>query len=170
MAETSPKKVASIGILRTRPFPPKYIVANGFKLRIDKLTGLIEISLETNPQKGERLVFDPVITRANLDHIKKYVTAVPVDPEDGALRDEILVSEQTGYTNVIHMSRVGNSGETIFGVFSLSDWANQTRQSTRSATGEINSYDSIVLITTTPVQKKLLLELTLLIEQLNKSE
>ena len=163
MAESPTKKTVTISIKRSRPYPAKTVIVTGFKLRPEKSTGMIEVLLETAPQKGERLVLDPVFIQTNLEHIKKYVAQVPINHDDSAIKEEVFVTEQAGYSNMMHFSRVGNTGEIIFGVVSLSDWANETRQATRSANGEIPCFDSVVAITTAPVQKKLLLELLLLL-------
>jgi hypothetical protein len=57
-----------------------------------------------------------------------------------------------------------NRGETIFSVFSLYDWVEATRQTTGAA--EIKCIDSVVVISSAAFQKKLILEIVLLVSQL----
>jgi len=167
MPEQPRKKSDSIMVKRVRALPPKIVITTGFRLRVDKSSGLFEILLEAGGQKGERVIFDPVLIQNNHEHLKQYIAAVPVDPDDKAQKEEIFTTEQANFGNVIHLSRVGNSAETIFGVFSLSDWVSESQQATRT-TGEITSYDAVVAISTSALQKKLVLELVLLINQSNK--
>lgn len=169
MAEQSRKKSDSILVKRVRAIPPKMVVATGFKLRVDKSSGLIEVLLEASGQKGERVVFDPILVQNNLENLKQFTAAVPIDPDDKAQKEEVSTTEQANFGNVIHLSRVGDRAETIFGNYSLSDWVSESQQATRS-TGEITSHDVVVAISTTALQKKLVLELILLIIQLTKSK
>ncbi|HEV2330615.1 MAG TPA: hypothetical protein VG077_07770 [Verrucomicrobiae bacterium] len=169
MVEQPRKKSDSIMVKRVRAVPPKFVVTTGFKLRVDKSTGLIEFLLEASGQKGERVIFDPVLIQNNHEHLKQFIAAVPVDPDEKAQKEEVSTAEQVNFCNVIHLSRVGNRAETIFGVFSLSDWVSESQQATRT-TGEITSYDAVVAVSTSSLQKKLVLELVLLFNQLNKTK
>jgi hypothetical protein len=165
MAEPT-KKTVQIGIKRTRPFPPKIIVLTGFKLKLDKVAGLVDIFLELRgQQKGEKVTFDPVLTLTNMDHLKRFVTGVAINPDETVVREDIHTDQST-YSNIVHLSRVGNTGETTFSVFSLSDWVNESRQATRT-TGEIISHDVVVVVSSAAAQKKLIIDLVLLLEQLN---
>jgi hypothetical protein len=167
MAVIAPQKVVSITIRRERPFPPKIIVATGFKLRLEKSSGLIDVLIEAGIQKGERIIFDPIITRSNLESLKQFVSVKGIDPDDAAQKQDIPVGEQSTYANIIHAGRMENRGETIFSVFSLHDWVEATRQPTGSA--EIKSVDKIIVISSASFQKKLILEIVLLVSHLSKS-
>jgi hypothetical protein len=169
MSDQPSKKNVAITIVRERTFMPKTVVTTGFKLRIEKTSGLIEVLLETSGQsRGEKVALDPVILLNNSDNLKRFAASAGVDADDSVLREEILVSEQTSFSNIVHFSQMGLRGETIFGVFSLSDWVSESRQATRT-TGEVKSYDVVVSSSTAALQKKLVLELILLINQLSKS-
>jgi len=163
MAEQPTKKIVSISIQRKRPFPPKIIVATGFKVKLDQTCDLVEIFFQITGQKGEKIAFDPIVLQNNLDHFKKFVAGVPGDPDETAKKEDISVSDQVSYANVMHMSRMGNRGETIFSIFSLADWVEQTRQSGNKV---LDSHDSVVVVSTAAFQKKLVLDIILSIEQL----
>src|ERR1700690_1087635 len=167
MADKAAQKVVSITIRRERPFPPKIIVAAGFKLRLDKSSWLIDVLIEVAGQKGERIIFDPIIIRSNLESLKQFVAGTNVDPDGAAQKEDVSVGEQSSYANIIHSSRMENRGETIFSVFSLHDWVEATRQTTGVA--EIKCVDSVVVISTAAFQKKLILEIVLLVSQLLRS-
>ena len=74
MAEVSRKKNDSITIKRGRTCSPKIVVTTGFKLRVDKSSGLIEILLEASGQKGERVILDPVLIQNNFEHLKQFIS------------------------------------------------------------------------------------------------
>ena len=168
MADKAAQKVVSITIKRERPFPPKIIVATGFKLRHEKSSGLIDVLIEAGIQKGERIIFDPIVTRSNLEWLKQFVAGKGVEPDDAAQKEDISVVEQSTYANIIHAGRMENRGETIFSVFSLHDWVEVTRQPTSGAT-EIKCADKIVVISSAAFQKKLILEIVLLVSQISQS-
>src|SRR5579863_8073306 len=165
MPDVPAKKNATLTLVRSRPFLPKIVLTTGFRLRFDKATNLIDIFLESAGQKGERVVLDPVVIQNNNEHLTRFVAAVPVDPDEKAVREDVITSEQMSYANVIYMSRIATRGETVFGCFSLLDWVNEGRQATRK-NGEITSIDLVVAASTASLQKKLILELALLIEQI----
>jgi hypothetical protein len=167
MADKAAQKVVSITVRRERPFPPKIIVATGFKLRHEKSSGLIDVLIEAGIQKGEQIIFDPIITRSNLESLKQFVAGKGIDPDDAAQKEDISVGEQSTYANIIHAGRMENRGETIFSVFSLHDWVEATRQPTSAA--EIKCVDTIVVISSASFQKKLILEIILLVSQLSQS-
>lgn len=169
MSDQPPKKNVAITIGRERPFPPKIVVTTGFKLRIDKSSGLIDVLLEASGQKGERIILDPVVLLNNSEHLKRFAASVAIDPDETSQKEDVSVSEQINFSNIIHLSRIANRGETMFCVFSLADWVNESRQSTRK-NGEIKSYDVVVSVSTAALQKKMVLELVLLINQLGKTE
>jgi hypothetical protein len=163
MPEQPAQKTVSISIQRKRPFPPKIFVVTGFKLKLEPTCELVEIFFQIPGQKGEKIAFDPIIIQNNLEHFKRFVAAVPVDPDESAKKEDISVSDQMNYANVLHMSRMGNRGETTFSIFSLADWVEQSRQPGNKV---IESVDSVVAVSTAALQKKLVLEIILTIEQL----
>ena len=167
MAEKPPKKTVALAIKRERINPPKIFVATGFKLRFDKASGLLDILLGTASQRGERITFDPVIMGSNLNNQKRYVAEVDSQEDNSTQKDDLSVGENASFANIIHFSRMADRAETIFGVFSISDWVEATRQEA-PATPEIKSHDSLVVMSTTGFQKKLLLELVLLLNSLEK--
>jgi hypothetical protein len=164
MAEKSPQKTVGITIKRKRPTAPKFLVATGFRLRSDKSSGLVEVLLEASGQRGERITLDPVVIGSNLQILKQYAAGLAYPEDDGAQKDDIAAGETSAFANILHISQMGGRAETIFGVFSMSDWAEATRQ-TRSDAMEITSYDTVVAMSTTGFQKKLLLELVLMLHQ-----
>lgn len=168
MADQPIKKTVSTAIRRERPFQPKTLVVTGFKLRIDKVSGVIDVLLEASGQKGERIIFDPVLLRTNLDTLKKFAASSKVDPDDSAQKEEVSVSETPSFANILHFSRMGDRGETTFAVFSLYDWVEATRPSTGEKATEIKSYDNVVAVSTAAIQKKLILEIILSVSQLFK--
>ena len=163
MPEQPVKKTVSISIQRKRPFPAKVFVVTGFKLKLDPICELVEILFQIPGQKGEKIAFDPLVLQNNLEHFKRFIAAVPVDPDETAKKEDISVSDQVNYANMMHMSRMGNRGETTFSIFSLSDWVDQSRQSGNKT---IESQDNVVVVSTAALQKKLVLEIILTIEQL----
>ena len=167
MAEKPSKKTVAITIKRVRIGIPKVLVVSGFKLRTEKATGLIDISLETSGQKGERVTFDPVLLGGNLDALKRYAANLATEPDDAAEREDVMVSDPVTFANIAHFSQMGGRAETVFGLFSLSDWVEATRQGHDKAP-EIQSVDVLVAISSTALQKKLLLELVLLMSRKGK--
>ena len=166
MADKAAQKLVSITIRRERLLPPKMIVATGFKLRHEKSSGLIDVLIEAGIQKGERIIFDPIVTRSNLESLKQFVAVKGLDPDESSQKEDISVGEQSTYANIIHAGRMENRGETIFSVFSLHDWVEATRQP--AGTAEIKSVDNIVVMSSASFQKKLILEIILLVSQLPK--
>jgi len=162
MPEKSLRKTVAIRIRRERLSTPRTIVTSGFRLRPDKATGLIDVFLEVTGSKGERVIFDPVLLRSNLDVLKRYAAGLTVEPDERAEKEEVSVTESATYANLAHFSHMGNRAETILGVFCLSDWVEATRQ---DKPVEIKSTDVLVLISTTAFQKKLLQHLVLTINQ-----
>lgn len=164
MPDKAAQKVVSITIRRERPFPPKVIVGAGFKLRHDKSSGLIDVLIEVAGQKGERIVFDPIIVRSNLESLKQFVAGSAVNPDDAAQKEEVSAGEQASYANIIQASRMENRGETTFSVFSLYDWVEAGRRTTGVA--EIKCADNVVVMSSAAFQKKFILEFVLLVSQL----
>jgi hypothetical protein len=86
-----------------------------------------------------------------------------VEADDATQKEDISVSEERHYANMLHCSNMGNRTETIFGAFSFHDWV----EATRSATSvQVVSFDRLAVFGTSGFQKKLLLELILLAGQL----
>lgn len=162
MPEKASRKTVAIRIRRERLVTPRTIVTSGFRLRPDKATGLIDVFLEVTGCKGERVVLDPVLLRSNLDVLKRYAAGVTVEPDERTEKDEVSVSETASYANIAHFSHMGSRAETIFGLFSLTDWVDATRQ---DKPVEITSADVLVVMSTTALQKKLLQDLVLTINQ-----
>ena len=169
MAEKTTKKVA-VGIKRERLAEPTTVVTTGFKLRFDKVTGLVDIFLEApGGQRGERVSLDPSILFTNLDTFKKYCAGLTVEQDDAAQKEDILVSERSHFSNIIHFSKMDTRSETVFGVFSLHDWVEASRAE-GSAKAEISSFDAVVAYSTSALQKKLILEIIVLVGQLMKEQ
>lgn len=167
MAEKTGKKIVAISIKRERIGLPKVVVATGFKLRIEKATGLIDILLDCYGQKGERVTMDPVLVNGSLDALKQYAAGLTAEPDDTAEREDVMVGEMGSFANVAHFSHMGGRAETVFGVFCVADWAEASRRP-QGGTPEILSVDVVVAMSTTAFQKKLLLDLVLLVSQRGK--
>jgi hypothetical protein len=165
MAEKATKKTVAILIKRERQSVPRIIVTSGFKLRPDKGTGLLDVYLESSVQRGERISVDTVLLRTNLGGLKRYAASTTFDQEDAAQKEDVAVPEHSSFANIVHFSQMGGRAETVFGVFSLSDWVEATRQTEGSKTPEIKSFDSVVAISTAGLQKKLLLEMIVILGQ-----
>lgn len=167
MAEKPAKKTVSIAIKRDRPTAPRTLIATGFRLRSDKGTGLTEILLQASGQRGERVALDPVVMRTNLEMLKRYAAGLVEGEDDAAQKEDIAVGETNTFANIVHFSHMGPRAETIFGVFSLSDWVEATKHG-KGDVPEIKSYDTLVAVSTTAFQKKLLLELVLMLSRQEK--
>jgi hypothetical protein len=113
MPDKAAQKVVSITIRRERPFPPEVIVAAGFKLRQDKSSGLIDVLIEVAGQKGERIIFDPVIIRSNLESLKQFVAGSAINPDESAQKEEVSVGERTSYANIIQASCMIGSKQAV---------------------------------------------------------
>ncbi|MBE7501534.1 MAG: hypothetical protein HS113_14775 [Verrucomicrobiales bacterium] len=163
MAERAAKKTVAISVKRDRVWPTRTLFTTGFRLRSDRTTGLIEVFLEAIGHRTERVLFDPVLLRGNLDAFKRYAASLASEQDDTAIKDELLASEQATFSNIAHFSRMAERCETVFGLFSFSDWAAAAREATGRA--EIRSTDLVVLISSIGFQKKLLLELLVLITE-----
>jgi hypothetical protein len=164
MPEKTTTKTVAITIRRERRNAPKVIVTTGFKLRFDKSTGLIDVLLASSGQKGERVIFDPVLLRTNLDVLKRFVASAGPAQDDAALKEDVSVGDQASFANILHLSSMGGRAESIFGVFSLADWVEATR-SGHDKGAEIVSFDNVVAMSTSALQKKLILELILMVGQ-----
>lgn len=160
MAEKPAKKTVSIAIKRGRPVLPKVVVATGFRLRLDKQTGLIEILLKANP-RGERVTLDPIVVGSNLGIFKQYAAGLGIEPDDSAEMEDVTVGESNTFANIVFLTHMGHRAETTFGLFSLHDWVEAGRQP-KAASAEVASHDVLVAVSTTAFQKKLLSELMVL--------
>jgi hypothetical protein len=165
MPEDPSKKLVAISVTRTRPFPPKVVVASGFKLRHDKVNGLMDLLFELSDRSSERLTLDSVIIRTNLDMFKRYIAGMREDQDDAAEKDDIPSASSPSFANILHVSHIGPRAETIFGLISYADWADAARKTQSSAEAKIISTDSLVVFSSSAFQKKLLLELTLSLVQ-----
>jgi hypothetical protein len=157
MAEKT--KNVAISVKRHKRPEAKIIQATGFRMRLDKGSGFVEIDVERRGRKGERVSFDPVILRSNLQGLKEYVASLPYDIDEQSIKEEVSVSDFDTYSNVIHICQVGGTAETIFSFFRFADWVEASRQESKSADREVFSDDGIVVISNPGLQKKLLLEL-----------
>lgn len=160
-------KKVGVAIKRERRLDTKTVAATAFKLRWDKATSLVDIFFEVPGQKGERVSLDPAILFSNLDVFKKYSAGMNVEADDAAQKEDILVSEERHYANMLHCSNMGYRTETIFGAFSFHDWVEAAR-SGASQSVTVASFDRLAVFGTSGFQKKLLLELILLAGQLNE--
>jgi hypothetical protein len=165
MAEKSKKKTIAISLRRARIQIPKIVFATGFKVRPVKSTGTIDILLEVSGQKGERVVLDPILLASNLEILERYVAQVPGEEDDSAKKDDVSVSEGGNVSNMIYVSHIAGRAETVFAVFSLADWLEAIRKEHGSTTAEITSFDNFVVLSSVGFQKKLLLEIILVISQ-----
>lgn len=163
MADKTGKKIVSITIKRERVGLPKVVVASGFKLRSDKASGLIDILVESG-KRAERISFDPILMRGNLDNFKQYATGLATEPDDAAAKEEINVGEGGCFSNILHVSQMGGRAETIFGNFCISDWVQATRRS-EGGTPEVASMDVVAVMSSTGFQKKLLLDLIIFVHE-----
>jgi hypothetical protein len=127
-------------------------------LRLDRAAGLIEVCFEGNGTKPERVSVDPTLLRANLQALKQYVAGLQGDPDEESAREDIALAETLTFSNIIHFSQMSGRAETIFGLFSFSDWVDATRESNLKVP-EVESIDQVVAISSTGLQKKLILEL-----------
>lgn len=167
MAEKPTKKTVAITIKRERSPVTRVFVATGFKLRSDKSTGMVEVLLEVTGQRGERITLDPVVLQSNLHVLKQYAASLIGAEDDAVQKDDVTAGEAITFANIVHVSQMAGRAETIFGVFSVSDWVEATKQG-KQDTPEIKSYDAIVVISSAAFQKKLLLELVLLLSPQEK--
>lgn len=156
------KRTIAITVRRKREGIPKVILTTGFKLRTDKTSGFIDVYLQGLGPLGERVVFDPGLVRQNVEGLKRYAASMNVSQDDAAQKDEVQVGHDVHYANVIHFAQLGERAEVTFGLFSLSDWAEASRE-TDATKREIHSVDNLVAISSSSVQKKLLLELLLIL-------
>ena len=141
---------------------PRTIVTTAFRIREPETpTGFVEVLVEGSGARSERIILDPTLLRSNLRMLKKYSANIAADADDLAQKEEIPVGETAVYSNVVHFSQMGGVAETNFGVFSLSDWVEATRNPGEKIV-DIQSADALRLISTTALQKKLLNELMLL--------
>ena len=163
MPEKETKRVA-ITISRTRRGETNIIVATGFKLRVDKATGLLDVYLEAAAQKNQRVSLDTSLLQTNLSGLKQYVAGVAVNEDDAAVKEDIAISEIARFANMVHCSHMGPRAETIFGVFSIGEWVEATR-SADEKNRTVTSVDTLVAISTLALQKKLMLDLVTLIAQ-----
>jgi len=146
---------------------PKVVVATGFKLRFEKSTGLIDVLFECYGQKGERVSFDPVLLLGNVDGLKKYAASIAGEPDDESEREEVTVADFGSYANVAHFSQMGGRAETTFGVYCVNDWVEASRKSS-GGEAEIKSLDVLAAMSTVGLQKKLLMELVMLVSPRGK--
>ncbi len=158
MADKTAKKTVSIAIKRARPALPKILVVTGFRLRLDKQTGLIEVLLQSTGQRGERVSLDPVVMGSNLSILKQYAAGLGGDADDSAELDDVSVSESNTFANIIFFTHMGHRAETTFGAFSLHDWVEASRQP-KSEAPEVTSFDTLVAVSTAAFQKKFVSEL-----------
>jgi len=159
------KKTVAITIRRERQGVPRVIIAVGFKLRPDKGTGLLDVLLEAGGQRGERVSLDAFLLRKNLQELKRYAASIVGDQDDGAKREEVICPAGPVYANIVHFCQLGSRAETTFGLFSMSDWVEATRQTDGNKTPEIKSVDNVVVMSSAGFQKKLLLEMILALGQ-----
>ena len=156
-------KQVAITINRVNRENAKIVQATGFKLRQDKSTGCIEISIERRGGRGERVSFEPMLIQQNFTMMKRYIAGMPCDEDDQSLKEEIAVSDIDTYSNIMHLCQMGNRAETIFGVFRFADWVAATKADSKSNDREIHSFDAVVVLSSSGLQKKLMLELLAII-------
>ena len=163
MAEKLPRKTVSIAVARQRPQPPRAVFVTGFSLRRDK-AGLLDVRFEYPGITTERVLLDPLLIQSNRSLLNKYAAGLPVAQDDAALREELPFTAQGTFANIVHFSHLGERAETIFGLFSFADWAEATREAS-GAKSEVQSQDVLAVFSSTAFQKKLLLEISMLLEE-----
>jgi hypothetical protein len=167
MADSSKK--GTISVTRVRNLQAQVIFVTGFRLRMDKVNGLIDIFLEASGRKGIRIVLDSIIIGTNLNIFKQFLAAVPGDADETVVREDVTVIEEIFYSNMLHFVRQGERGETIFSFLSLLDWASQSRTASRTD-GTVESADVVIVLSSAAFQKKLLIEISLLLAQIKDDE
>jgi len=169
MADKVSKKVAIL-IKPERTPQSKAVAATGFKLRFDKGSGLLDVFLEVvgGQQRGERIVLDPTILLSNLDSFKKYAASLVAEQDDTAQKEDILVPEYFNFANIVHFSNLGTRAETVFGVFSFHDWVEASRSDSGQKQEQISSFDCLAVFSSSRMQKKMLLEMIVILGQLAK--
>lgn len=162
MADKPTKKV-SITLRRQRVGIPRCLIANFFAIRSDKSRDFVEVIIEPEGQRNERVTLDPTMLRSNMAMLTSYAARLQVEADDHTQKEAIPLPEQSTYANIIQFSQHGKRAETIFGVYAMADWVEAMREG-QSRTSEIKSIDSVVVISTTALQKKFVLELLLAIK------
>jgi hypothetical protein len=166
MPEKPIQKQAAVVFKRRRSETPSIIPVIGFKLRLDKATGFLDIFLQAHGQRNERVTVDPSLMRTNLAVLKGYVASLVFDQDDASLKEEIAVPEQGTFANLIHFAQMSGQAETVFAVFSISDWVTITNEPQPAKTEkplEIPSVERLVALSSPGLQKKLILEILLAI-------
>lgn len=165
MAEKTTKKQAvALTVTRKRPFPVQVVMATGFSLRYDKYLGLIDVKFEASGQAAERVLLDPTIIQDNLGIFKSYVARMPGEQNDAALKEEIMVGPGR-LANIVHFCHMGLRAETIFGLICLSEWLESGRKGATQGAATVESNDVLVVYSTREFQKKMLLEMIIVLSQ-----
>jgi hypothetical protein len=160
MPEKPTKKVVAITIKRERSAQARAIIATGFRFRLDPKLGVVDLILEAAGARAERIMLDPVLIRSNLESFKRYAANVTGEADDSVLKSDLPLPEHACYANMAHFSQMGERAETIFGCFRLADWVEATR-APQAGAREITSFDVLAILSTTGLQKKLILELVI---------
>jgi hypothetical protein len=179
MAEKPDKTDKRVGIqlVRSPVMSAPVLVATGFRLRVDKSLGLIDVFVEGLGSKNARVCFDPIIVKDNLAILTQYVTKVGSEPDDSAKKEDVTVSDPIYFANIVHLSHMGGRSETAFAAFRMYDWVEAAKKpdakavETKTADGNkaaINTYDILLIESTAAWQKKFVLELILALNQFNK--
>ncbi len=163
--KTTKQQTVAVTVARKRPFPVATIVATGFNLRVDKHLALVNIRFEFSGRPEECVSLDPTIIQENLSVFKTYVARASGDPDDSAMKEDIVVGPGR-LANMLHFCHIGPRAETIFGLVCLAEWLEAGRKDTSiSRTGVVDSTDVLVVYSTKELQKKLLLETITVLNQ-----
>jgi hypothetical protein len=166
MAEKVGAKQVEMTVTRVSRADSKLVQATGFKLRLDKSRGIVDVQLEQRGLKAERVSFDPLIIKSNLRAFKEYAAGLTCESDETAMKDEIgPLTEADTYSNVIHLCQTVGRAETVFGLFRWADWVEASRPQKGASTREVESWDALVIISTNGFQKKLVLELLSVLDE-----
>lgn len=165
MADKSAKKTVQLRVTRGLGILPKIIVASAFRIKQSAGPGgLIDLIFEGSGIRNERVVFEPSLLSSNIGMVKNYAAKIKGGADDNVQKEEIPLTESTTFSNIAHFSQLGEVAETNFGVYSLSDWVQATREQSDKSV-DIQSVDAIRIISTIAFQKKLLNEFILAISE-----
>lgn len=163
MADKSTKKTVQLRVTRGLGVLPKIIVATAFRIRQPANSGgLVDLIFEGSGIRSERIIFEPSLLGSNIGMVKTYAAKIKASADDGAQKEEIPLGDSSIFSNIAHFSQMGDVAETNFGVYSMSDWVQGTREQSDKNV-DIQSVDALRIISTTAFQKKLLNELILTI-------
>src|SRR5438552_1471302 len=105
MSEKSSNQTVGDEITRERQLSTKVMVATGFKLRTDKVRGVLDVYLEAAGQKGQRIGLDPVLLQLNLNLLQSYAASLAFDQDDESEKEDIAAFDEASFANILHVSQ-----------------------------------------------------------------